>query len=249
MKVYNSPYKIEVKTSQIFSDEESKAAFIKLVSIIEHYHEEEQFALIAGRRIHFDQVKSLIVQRSIFVNYIKDNLFLIAEEQMLPFSNKKELMQRMNACDFCFPQDLEKTKAGQIKHQAKYVWCEQNANIIAPIAYPELVTVVPSELLQKGGEFLADYISRKFCDVIYTLSNGQKVQVPEGASMVNYETFTYRYPNDIVTEMLNQYGHNRCEVYTKPREIHNPRSGKLHFTFAKPKYKEQNFYEANEMNF
>ena len=137
-------------------------------------------------------------------------------------------MERMNASNFEFPQHLERTKAGSIKYQAKYEWCMHHPNLIAPIAYPELITVKPSILLQKGGNLLLEYLRRKFCDKIYRLSGNRTVQVPYGTIISNFDALSYEYPNDVVTETLNFYGHNRCVSYTEPRQIHTARIGFIH---------------------
>ena len=87
-----------------------------------------------------------------------------------------------------------------------------------------IVVVQPSVLLQKGGDLLLKYLRRKFFDTIYEILGGRKVQVPSGARIINYDTLTYDYPDDVIAEMLNRYGHNRCQNHIEPREVreHKP---------------------------
>lgn len=223
MEIFNSPYETEENSSPCFTKEECQVAFKKLVAIIEQHSEDLQYALTVGRGVSFVQGRSLIIQRAVFNEYIKDELFLVADEQLLPFSTKKDLMQRVDKSSIDFPQDLERTKTGSIKYQAKYEWCVQNPNIVAPVAYPELVTVQPSELLQKGGDLLIKYLCRKFYDTTFSCGD-KKIQIPYDAEITDYEILSYDFPADVVTEMLNQYGYNRCCNYTKPREVHGRRT-------------------------
>ncbi len=232
MIIFNSPYETE-EASVSFLEAECHAAFKELVAIIESYDKDSQFALATGRRVPLEQNRSFIVQRAAFTNYIKDNLLLIADKQLLPFCNKKDLMQRVDKCAIDFPQDLERTKTGNIKYQAKYEWCLQHPEIVAPIAYPELITVQAAELLQKGGNLLVDYVYRKFCDTIYKMTGDHKVQVPYGVEITDFNDLSFDYPDDIVTEMLNHYGHNRCINYTEPREIHVARIGMIRVEFPR----------------
>lgn len=211
--------------------EESHVAFKKIVSIVEKYDVDEQFALISQFRISFDHVNVCVVDKSIFASYIKDGIFLLAKEQQLPFATKKELMQRMNATDFEYPCNLERTKTGSIKYQAKYEWCIQHPNLVAHVAYPELVTIQLSTLWQKGSELLLEYLRRKFCDKIYKIAGNRKIQVPYGAEITDYVELSYNYPDDIVTEMLNYYGHNRCKKYTQARKVYTSRIALLDFRF------------------
>lgn len=212
--------------------EESHVAFKKIVSIVEKYDEDVQFALISQCRLSSDHEKVCIVDKSIFASYIDDNIFLVAKEQQLPFATKKELMQRMNETAFEYPSNLERTKTGSIKYQAKYEWCIQHPNLVAPVAYPELVTIQFSDLWQKGGKLLLEYLHRKFCDKIYKMAGDRKIQVPYGAIVTDYVGLSYDYPDDIVTEMLNCYGQNRCKTYTQPRKVYTSRIALLQFSFS-----------------
>ena len=136
------------------------------------------------------------------------------------YGTKRDILKRLDEEAFIFPDNLARTKSGTISYQAKYDWCLQHPDIILPIAFPNLVAVRPSDLLQKGGKLLFDYVHRKFCDTIYKFSGNRHIQVPCGAVISNFDTLDYAYPEDIVTEMLNYYGHNRCKFYTEPRDVY-----------------------------
>ena len=205
------------------------AAFKEIVSRVEQYDEDVQFALITQCRLSFNQKNLYVVNKAIFAAYINDNLLLVASKPQLPLATKKELMQRMDVLSFEYPNTLERTKTGIIKYQAKYEWCVQHPEIIAPIAYPELVTVQPSDMLQASGNLLLEYIRRKFCDRVYKMTGSRRIQVPFGSEIADFTTLSFDYPDDIVTEMLNYYGHNRCKAYTEPKHIYVSRIAILEY--------------------
>lgn len=230
MEIFNSPYETDERDPKSFSEEECHIAFKELAAIIEQHSEDMQYALVVGRGNSFNHGGSLIIQRAVFCEYIKDGMFLVADKQLLPFSNKKDLMQRVNRSTIEFPQNLARSKTGSITYQAKYEWCLQNPDIVAPIAYPELVTVQPSALLQKGGNLLMKYLCRKFFDT--RCSCGDKlIQIPYDAEITNHTLLSYDFPDDVITEMLNQYGHNRCYHYEKPKQVHGRKTA-LVFTVS-----------------
>ncbi|MEE1078928.1 MAG: hypothetical protein UIC64_07740, partial [Agathobacter sp.] len=66
---------------------------------------------------------------------------------------------------------------------------------------------------------------------VYRLSGDRRIQVPYGADISNFDAVDYDYPEDIVTEMLNYYGHNRCKVYTMPRKVYSARAAVFHYEF------------------
>lgn len=203
-------------------------AFRQLVTIIERYDDDTQYTLYTQCHLYYarmrvnNEYRVLRVEKAFYAPFIKDGLFAIVQEPLELLGAQRELMRRLDAASFTFPSDLAKTKKGTIKVRAKYDWCLQNPEVVALVAYPDLVAVQSTVLLQQGGNLLSQYFRRKFCDALYELPGGRKIQVPSGVKISDFETPTYDFPDDVVTEMLNQYGHNRCINYTKPRKIYEP---------------------------
>lgn len=222
--------KLKQQESSVFSEVDQHDTFRQLVAMIEQYDEDTQYELYSKCRWGTKRERIsgeyglLRVKKNLYAPLIKDGFYTVVDEPLELVGSQRELMRRLDAASFAFPSDLEKTQKGTIKIRAKYDWCLQNPEIVAPIAYSEFVVVQPSVLLQKGGDLLLKYLRRKFFDTIYEINGGSKVQVPSGARIINYETLTYNYPDDIITEMLNCYGYNRCKSYTEPREVreHKP---------------------------
>lgn len=212
------------------SEADQHNAFRQLALMIEQYDEDTQYELYSKcrwstKREKISKEYSLLkADVALYAPLIKDGFYTIIDEPLKLLGSQRELVRRLDDASFAFPPTLAKTKRGTVKTRAKYDWCLQNPAIVAPIAYPELVVVQPSALLQKGGDLLLKYLHRKFYDTIYEVAGGRKVQVPSGARIIDLDTPTYDYPNDVVTEMLNCYGHNRCLNYTEPREVleHRP---------------------------
>lgn len=209
-----------------FSETDRYDAFRQLAAMIERYDENTQYELYSKcrwvtKRERISREYGLLrAEKALYAPLIKDGIYTIVDEPLDLLGSQRELVRRLDNASFTFPSDLAKNQKGTVKIRAKYDWCLQNPEIVAPIAYPEFVVVQPSTLLQKGGDLLLNYLRRKFCDTIYEIAGGRKVQVPSGASIINFDTLTYDYPDDVITEMLNHYGHNRCRNYTEPRGVH-----------------------------
>lgn len=212
-----------------FSEVDQHDAFRQLAAMIEQYDEDTQYELYSKcrwgtKRERISREYGLLsVEKALYAPLIKEGFYTIVDEPLELVGSQRELVLRLDDASFAFPSDLAKTQKGTVKIRAKYDWCLQNPAIVVPIAYPELVVIQPSVLLQKGGDLLLKYLRRKFFDTIYEVAGGRKVQVPSGAHIIDFDTPTYDYPDDVVTEMLNCYGHNRCLNYTEPREVHEHR--------------------------
>lgn len=222
--------KLKQQEPSVFSEVDQYDAFRQLAAMIEQYDEDTQYELYSKcrwgtKRERISRGYGLLsVKRVLYAPLIKGGFYTVVDEPLELVGSQRELIRRLDVASFAFPSDLAKTQKGTIKIRAKYDWCLQNPEIVAPIAYPEFVVVQPSVLLQKGGDLLLKYLRRKFFDTIYEIPGGRKVQVPSGASIIDYDKLSYDYPDDVITEMLNRYGHNRCHNYTEPREVreHKP---------------------------
>ena len=222
--------KLKQQEPSAFSEVDQYDAFRQLTAMIEQYDEDTQYELCSKcrwgtKRERISREYGLLsVKRVLYAPLIKGGFYTVVDEPLELVGSQRELMRRLDVASFAFPSNLAKTQKGTIKIRSKYDWCLQNPEIVAPIAYPELVVVQPSVLLQKGGDLLLKYLRRKFFDTIYEIPGGRKVQVPSGASVIDYDKLSYDYPDDVITEMLNRYGHNRCRNYTEPREVceHKP---------------------------
>ena len=210
------------------SEDDRHNAFRQLVAIIEQYDDDTQYALKEQCHLYYErkrvnnEYRVLRAEKAFYAPFIKDGLFAIVHEPSELLGAQRDLVRRLDAASFAFPSDLAKTQKGTVKIRAKYDWCLQNPAAVAPIAYPELVALQPTELLQKSCALLFQYFRRKFCDTLYEFPDGRKIQVPSGVKIRDFDAPTYDFPDDIVTEMLNQYGHNRCINYTEPRKVHEP---------------------------
>lgn len=233
--------KLKQQATPEFSEADQHDAFRQLAALIEQYDEDTQYELYAKcrwgtKRERISKEYGLLrADTALYAPLIKDGFYTIVDEPLRLLGPQRELVRRLDDASFAFPSTLAKTKRGAVKIRAKYDWCLQNPAIVAPIAYPEFVVVQPSALLQKGGDLLLKYLRRKFFDTIYEIAGGRKVQVPSGASIINFDTLTYDYPNDIITEMMNLYGHNRCRDYTEPREVHERSTLASNVTFIPKK--------------
>ena len=219
-----------------YSEKECHEAFRDAVEIIEKYDDNTQYEFFSTFQSGFEPVwqsRSFAVEKLKYERYIRDGLLKIADDPIIivEAQTKRELITQLTDLQFEFPDNLPKTKSGNIRYKAKYEWCLEHPDIIAAYAYPELITVQVSDLIKRCGRLFREYNCCKYYNTIYKRADFE-MERPYGIKITYYETKAYDYPDDIIKEMLNKYNHNRCINYTEPREVHTIREGCLHFALS-----------------
>lgn len=236
----------QVNDSEIFSEEYSIDSFCKLVQIIEQYDEQAQNILrkiirYNLKRRHYDgKPIPFSAKRRDVKKLIDDGLFCVVEDSLTLFENQREIIRKMDQSGYYYPDYLPKTKAGIIRAKAKYDWCLQHPTDVAKFAYPDNVVLVAAKMMTAGGKLLYEYLDRKFCDMLCTVTIhddntvvSRTIQHPSGAIIVDLFNTRVEFPNDIVTSMLNFNGYNRCRNYTEAFEIHKSRRSVYSVTFSR----------------
>lgn len=223
-------------------DKERFDYFADCLEIIESYDEATQNDLRIllrrnSRKRYYDkQYKVFSADIQSVQRFINDGIFDVVSDSLVLLDNQRKLVHKMDAVGFVFPENLERTKQGKIKVRAKYEWCLQHPDIVVAHAYPDKVALVFSKKLQIVAEWVREYLVRKFCDTIRTISLGdgrwQEIRHPTGAEITDTQKGTFDFPDDAVTIALDYYGHNRCKNYTEAWDAHTCHMDLFTFTLS-----------------
>lgn len=98
-------------------------------------------------------------------------------------------------------------------------WCSENIQNFADI-FPSVATFRFSDIFQSGQRKIYTYLLRKYDDqtVLVPDSTGRLIElnIPYGSTNIltlsasGNRELTGKFPDDKVTQLLTQYGHNRC---------------------------------------
>ena len=232
----------EIVEHPSISDTEKYDCFADCLEIIESYDETTQNELRlllrrCSRKRHYDnQYKVFTATVQAVQQYIDDGLFDIVDDSLILFENQRKVVRKMDEIGFIFPDNLARTKQGKIKEKAKYEWCLQHPDVVAAHIYPNKVALVFSVKMQLVVEWVYNYLMRKFCDTICTISfcegGSKEIQHPSGAEIIDSRKGTFNFPDDVVTTALDFYGHNRCKNYTEAWEVRKSHMALFTFTFS-----------------
>ena len=139
-----------------------------------------------------------------YINVEKDYLSLIER------NTQKATLDRLFEVDYAFPDDITKKKD-------RYQWCLTHSDEVGPLAYPYFGALRPIGDLQLVSRKVYTYLLRKYEDDSVFKDDGNGfVAVPHGAEFSSTVRIgdtvktVYCFPDDEITDLLNQYNCNRC---------------------------------------
>lgn len=209
----------------IMSDDEAAEKFVSCVPLVEALSDDQQYDLYCiclsnPNHINGDYQPTQINIGSYQI-YKNLKLFDIVENSLaVVTTNRRALMKELDELNYIFPSDLPKTKKGTTRAREKYYFCLKHPELIESVIQPKYISIKKYQEMEPLYHLIRSYLRRKYVDVIEFFEEfGVDVAHPAESNLDNQKDNKWNFPGDIVTEMLDKYGCNRCINYTPAKHI------------------------------
>ena len=194
-------------------------SFEELINRIEKYSEEIQLVILDA----FTYFSARNSDDYISIGWHENNKplisdgFLNIDKEYYHIYHIRDLIKNLDSISFPFPQTLRHNKDGSLSARAKQEWCKKNRDIVISY-YPDaeyklFVKVQPTPNTFAHAHNIREYLERKFIDNKQIhIVNGNRYEIisPCGSKVIDYENLIFEFPDDRITNLLNQYSANRC---------------------------------------
>lgn len=194
--------------------EQRRQAFLKSIDLIESYDIETQKMIKDLIYCHNTKREYLSDDYERYSKLISDGIATASTDyfKIIRKNTQKHTLELLEQANFAFPEGLKPTK------KAKFEWCLENYETVGELVYSNCKFLEPDGILMLSIKKTYSYLLRKFEDDFIIDPDGNEACIPHGSTYTFFSSpdgtrkMKLTFPEDDITELLNKYGANRCDV-------------------------------------